>query len=50
MKIMSEVLTAISDDAFWKAIATHTLERAWGREDEVWDNIARQAEDEGVEV
>ncbi len=26
-----------NDDAFWKAISAASLQRAWGKEDEIWD-------------
>lgn len=38
----SDVFESISEDKFWKAIARRSLERAWGKEDEVWDKFARK--------
>lgn len=38
----SEVLAVLDEDVFWKGVAKKTLERAWNKEDEIWDKIARK--------
>ncbi len=43
LKKESSVLEAIDSDAiFWKAISAASLQRAWGKEDEIWDKIAKK--------
>lgn len=34
-----DVIAAIDDDKFWKAISRSALEKAWSKEDEVWDKL-----------
>lgn len=41
-----DVLGAIDDESFWKAVSKASMIRAWGKEDDVWDDIARK---EGLE-
>jgi|SRR3989338_2412097 len=42
IKKESDVLSAMNEDTFWKAAAKESMKRAWSKEDEVWDKIARQ--------
>ncbi len=42
IKKESEVLNALDEDAFWKAVSRESLKRAWDKEDEIWDKIARK--------
>lgn len=42
IKKESEVLAALGEDAFWKALARESMGRAWGKEDELWDKIAKK--------
>ena len=38
----SDILRAIEgEDLFWKRLSQETLERAWEKEDEIWDDIAK---------
>ncbi len=41
LKKESEVLSAMGDDSFWKSISRETMKRAWDKDDDVWDEIAR---------
>lgn len=38
----SDVLAALDDDSFWRAVSRETMERAWHKEDAVWDAFARK--------
>lgn len=38
----SDILRAIEgEDLFWKRLSQEALERAWEKEDEIWDDIAK---------
>ena len=41
LKKESEVLSAMGEDSFWKSVSRETMKRAWGKDDDVWDEIAR---------
>ncbi len=32
----------VSEDVFWKKISEESLRRAWGKEDAIWDKIAKK--------
>ena len=41
----SDILRAIEgEDLFWKRLSQETLERAWEKEDEIWDEIYKKSE------
>ena len=40
IKKESEVFAAL-EDKFWKALSQTSIKRAWSKEDEVWDKIAK---------
>ncbi len=42
IKKESDVLSAMDEDAFWRAVARESMRRAWSKDDEVWDKIARK--------
>jgi len=42
MKKESEILSALDDNAFWGAVVKDSMRRAWNKEDEVWDKLARR--------
>ncbi|MEK6888423.1 MAG: AbrB/MazE/SpoVT family DNA-binding domain-containing protein [Candidatus Aenigmatarchaeota archaeon] len=37
-----DVLSALGEDAFWKTVVRKSMKRAWNKEDDVWDEIARK--------
>ena len=39
----SDMLESVEDeDMFWKDLTKESLKRAWGKEDEVWDQIYKE--------
>ncbi|MBI2084051.1 MAG: AbrB/MazE/SpoVT family DNA-binding domain-containing protein [Candidatus Aenigmarchaeota archaeon] len=42
LKRESDVLKMMgSEDAFWKTLSEKIMERAWEKEDEIWDSISK---------
>lgn len=41
LKKESEVIEAI-EDKFWSALSSKAMAGAWGKEDEIWDKLARK--------
>ena len=41
LKKESDVLKAIEEDTFWKRLSEEAVKRAWTKEDEIWDDIAK---------
>lgn len=39
IKKEKDVIAAIDEDKFWRTVSRSALERAWSKEDEVWDKI-----------
>lgn len=42
LKKESEVFEAL-EDKFWKLLSREAVKRAWGKEDDVWDRIAKES-------
>lgn len=42
IKKESDVLSAMDEDAFWRAVSRESMKRMWEKEDNVWDKIARK--------
>ena len=38
----NDVLLALDDDSFWRSVAKESLKRAWNKEDNAWDKIAKK--------
>ena len=41
LKKESDVLKAMEEGTFWKRLSEEAMERAWTKEDEIWDDIAK---------
>ena len=41
LKKESEVFAAL-DDKFWGALSHASMKKAWGKEDEIWDKVAKK--------
>ncbi len=37
----SDVLDAMNDNAFWRTLSLGMMKNAWGKEDDVWDDVAK---------
>lgn len=42
VKKEEDIISAVGEDEFWRVVFRASLIRAWEKEDEVWDEIARK--------
>ena len=43
IKKESDVLKRMGEDTFWKSLSQESMKKAWENEDEIWDDIWRDA-------
>jgi len=44
LKKESDVLRSLEEDDFWKKMSQEAIKRAWDKEDDIWDDIAKVSE------